>query len=76
MARIAELAEKKNASPKSNPVLKEIQHPRRELSTKPKSTAETNVCILLNHFKLDTTTQESSLLIESTKRTNEERRRS
>lgn len=56
MARIAELAEKKNATPKANPLLKEIHHPQRELSSKPKSTVETNVCILVFHFKIDTTT--------------------
>ena len=56
MARIAELAEKKNATPKANPLLKEIHHPQRELPLKPKSTVETNVCILFFHFKIDTTT--------------------
>ena len=56
MARIAELAEKKNATPKANPILKEIHHPQRELSSKPKLTVETNVCILVFHFKIDTTT--------------------
>ena len=56
MARIAELAEKKNATPKTNPLLKEIHHPQRELPLKPKSTVETNVCILFFHFKIDTTT--------------------
>ena len=56
MARIAELAEKKNATPKANPILKEIHHPQRELPLKPKSTVETIVYILFFHFKIDTTT--------------------
>ena len=56
MARIAELAEKKNATPKANPLLKEIHHPKKELPLKSKSTVETNVCILFFHFKIDTTT--------------------
>ena len=56
IARRAEVAEKKNAAPKANPILKEIHHPQRELPLKPKSTVETNVCILFFHFKIDTTT--------------------
>ena len=56
MARIAALAEKKTATPKANPILKEIHHPQSELPLNPKSTVETNVCILFFHFKIDTTT--------------------
>ena len=75
MARIAEMAERKNAVPKSNPVLKQIKGPSQISLSQTKAQTNTNVSLSTFDLALDSRTKESCISNKSTKRKAKTRRR-
>ena len=71
MARIAELAERKNAAPKSNPVLKQIKGPS-HTSFAPTTTVVFPFSV---EWVVETGTKESCVFNKGTKRKDENGRR-